>query len=72
MTVLLFPLEGCGPVEGGVDPSVLYQVTQVKMARRASALVAYTLPLMHSRFKVDQNDSATALSQHYPANLGGL
>ena len=47
---------------------VLYQLIHLKIARRASARVANTRLWMHSRLSDAQNDSATALSQHYPAN----
>jgi hypothetical protein len=69
LTILLFPLDGWDAVEAGVQPGrVLYQLTQRKIARRASARVAKTRFWMHSRLSDSQNDSATALSQHYPAN----
>jgi hypothetical protein len=45
---------------------VLYQLIQRKIARRASARVAKMRPWMHSRFRLSQNDSTTALSQHTP------
>ncbi len=51
---------------------VLYQLIHRKIARRASARVAKTRPWMHSRLRLAQNDSATALmSQHAGASDGG-
>jgi hypothetical protein len=60
--ILLFPLDGRDAIEAVCSRAVLYQLTQRKMARRASARVANTRPWTHSRLSDSQNDSATALS----------
>ena len=49
-----------------MKPRPLYQLIHLKIARRASARVAKTRPWRHSRLRLSQNDSATALSQHTP------
>lgn len=48
---------------------VLYQVPiQVWAPRRAASMVGNTCRWQYPFLNVDQNDSAAALSQHYPAS----